>query len=125
MKDSTDWEVLRGIGQQGSGSEEKQAAFCLAGAVQGELGVEKAAAEQGGAPQARAAGAVPVLQEAAQPRRCSAMLILEKLEENRLHPRVSEKLKNGRRTNVNIHRIMRIVWENGAEKILERRGRNS
>ena len=59
------------------------------------------------------------------PRRCSAMLILEKLEENRLHPRVSEKLKNGRRTNVNIHRIMRIVWENGAEKILERRGRNS
>ena len=41
-----DWEVLRGIGQQGSGSEEKQAAFCLAGAVQGELGVEKAAAEQ-------------------------------------------------------------------------------
>ena len=46
MKDSTDWEVLRGIGQQGSGSEEKQAAFCLAGAVQGELGVEKAAAEQ-------------------------------------------------------------------------------
>ena len=53
------------------------------------------------------------------------MLILEKLEENRLHPRVSEKLKNGRRTNVNIHRIMRIVWKNGAEKILERRGRNS
>lgn len=48
------------------------------------------------------------------------MLMLEKLEENRLHPRVSEKLKNGRRTNVNIHRIMRIVWENGAEKILER-----
>ena len=47
------------------------------------------------------------------------MLILEKLEENRLHPRVSEKLKNGRRTNVNIHRIMRIVWENGAEKILK------
>jgi hypothetical protein len=47
------------------------------------------------------------------------------LEKNRLHPRVSEKLKNGRRTNVNIHRIMRIVWENGAEKILERRGRNS
>ena len=46
MKDSTDWEVLRSIGQQGSGSEEKQAAFCLAGAVQGELGVEKAAAEQ-------------------------------------------------------------------------------
>lgn len=46
MKDSTDWELLRGIGQQGSGSEEKQAAFCLAGAVQGELGVEKAAAEQ-------------------------------------------------------------------------------
>ena len=86
MKDSTDWEVLRGIGQQGSGSEEKQAVFCLAGAVQGELGGEKAAAE---------------------------------------HPRVSEKLKNGRRTNVNIHRIMRIVWENGAEKILERRGRNS
>ena len=102
MKDSTDWEVLRGIGQQGSGSEEKQAAFCLAGAVQGELGVEKAAAEQ--APEKK---------------------LLEKLEENRLHPRVSEKLKNGRRTNVNIHRIMRIVWENGAEKILERRGRNS
>ncbi|WP_455902424.1 hypothetical protein [Clostridium sp.] len=46
MKDSTEWEVLRSIGQQGSGSEEKQAAFCLAGAVQGELGVEKAAAEQ-------------------------------------------------------------------------------
>ena len=111
MKDSTDWEVLRGIGQQGSGSEEKQAAFCLAGAVQGELGVEKAAAEQ--APEKKF------------PRRCSAMLMLEKLEENRLHPRVSEKLKNGRRTNVNIHRIMRIVWENGAEKILERRGRNS
>lgn len=53
------------------------------------------------------------------------MLMLEKLEENGLLPRVSEKLKNGRRTNVNIHRIMRIVWENGAEKILERRDRNS
>ena len=53
------------------------------------------------------------------------MLMLEKLEENRLLPRVSEKLKKGRRTNVNIHRIMRIVWVNGAEKILERRGRNS
>ena len=52
-------------------------------------------------------------------------MLLEKLEENGLLPRVSEKLKNGRRTNVNIHRIMRIVWENGAEKILERRGRNS
>ena len=109
MKDSTDWEVLRGIGQQGSGSEEKQAAFCLAGAVQGELGVEKAAAEQ--APEKKFPASV----------QCDA----EKLEENRLHPRVSEKLKNGRRTNVNIHRIMRIVWENGAEKILERRGRNS
>ena len=44
------------------------------------------------------------------------MLILEKLEENRLHPRVSEKLKNGRRTNVNIHRIMRIVWEMGRKR---------
>ena len=98
MKDSTDWEVLRGIGQQGSGSEEKQAVFCLAGAVQGEVGVEKAAAEQ--APEKKFPASVQ-------------------------HPRVSEKLKNGRRTNVNIHRIMRIVWENGAEKILERRGRNS
>lgn len=56
MKDSADWEVLRGIGQQGSGSEEKQAAFCLAGAVQGELGVEKAAAEQ--APEKKFAASV-------------------------------------------------------------------
>ncbi|MFR0944671.1 MAG: hypothetical protein ACLSH1_09815 [Clostridia bacterium] len=58
MKDSTDWEVLRGIGQQGSGSEEKQAAFCLAGAVQGELGVEKAAAEQAPEKKFRRVGAV-------------------------------------------------------------------
>lgn len=110
MKDSTDWEVLRGIGQQGSGSEEKQAAFCLAGAVQGELGVEKAAAEQ--APEKK----FPT------PVQCNADA--GKIGGKQIAS-ASEKLKNGRRTNVNIHRIMRIVWENGAEKILERRGRNS
>lgn len=49
--------------------------------------------------------------------------MLEKLEENRLLPRVSRKAEMGRRTNVNIHRIIGIVWENGAGTILERSGR--
>ena len=38
--------AFRCIGQQGGGDKKKQAALCLAGAVQGELGVEKNAAEQ-------------------------------------------------------------------------------
>lgn len=46
MKGRADRAVFRGIGQQGGGDKEKQAALCLAGAVQGELGVKKAATEQ-------------------------------------------------------------------------------
>ncbi|MFQ8840169.1 MAG: hypothetical protein ACLR8P_03560 [Clostridium fessum] len=74
--------MLRGIGQQGGGSEEKQAAFCSGGGGTGRVGSRKSRRESRH-------------QRKNLPRRCSAMLILEKLEENRLLPRASEKLKKG------------------------------
>lgn len=46
MKDRADRMKFWGIGQQGGGNQETQAIVCLAGTVQRELGVEKAAAEQ-------------------------------------------------------------------------------
>lgn len=46
MKDRTQGVAFRSIGQQCSRNEEKQAALCMPGVVQGELGVKKAAAEQ-------------------------------------------------------------------------------